>query len=228
MFRWIAILLLVVGCFLTTAFAGSLDGQGAVAYSDISDLQKQTFRSYISQKLGTPVCSALEDCEIYWDQLEPGQAIAFAEITHALEHTALRGGNGLQEIEQVLAVEGDQVTESGDPGGEPFQIRLLWKKDASKKFMEKGFFFRFGTSHVGEWGLGFLGSPVGLHLLFYSNSEQHEGHLHIDYRWPGEGHFTNADNDVRAVGPQKTIFGHPIDNYVRHKKWWGDIPGFSR
>jgi hypothetical protein len=107
-------------------------------------------------------------------------------------------------------------------------MRLKWKEDAPKKFVAHGYLWRFGPSHHGEWGLSFLGASVGLHLLFYSKNSAHVGHVHIDYRWPGEGHFTTVDNDVRAVGPQKTIFGVPIDNYHRHKKWYGEISGFSR
>jgi hypothetical protein len=195
----------------------------------MSTAQKTAFRDYLSLKAGAPVCADLADCESYWDALEPGQGIAFASVTAALEHVKLHGGgNGLEEVEQILAVEGDKTTESGDPGGEPFQLRLRWKPGAAEKFMARGYFFRYGPSHHGEWGLSFFGGAVGLHLLFYTGSPLHEGHLHIDYRWPGEGHYSDSDNDVRVVGPHKTIFGHMIDNYGRHKKWYGEIPGFSR
>jgi hypothetical protein len=216
--------LLVLG----TAHARSLDGKGAISFQGLSPLQRSLFQEYVNRRARSTVCGDPDACESFWDALQPGQGIAFGSITHALERTKLHKTNGLEQVEEVIAVEGDQNTESGDLGGAPFQLRVVWKKDAPNQFLRGWFLPRTGSDHVEEWGMGFLGALVGLHLLFPNHDPERQGHVHIDYRWPGEGHFTTYENDVRAVGPEKTILGHPIDDYVRHKRWWGPIPGFSR
>jgi hypothetical protein len=219
-------LILIAG----SANAASLDGKGTIAFSGLSPLQRTLFQQYVNNRArGVPGCSDPDECEPFWDALEPGQAITFGSITQALEHTKLKHKtNGLQQIEQIIAVQGDQETDSGDLGGAPFQLRVIWKQDAPKAFLSGWFLPRLGADHPSEWGMGFLGTMYGLHILFPNKDPSRQGHVHIDYRGLGEGHFTTYENDVRAVGPEKTLLGHPIDDYKRHQHWYGPIPGFSR
>jgi hypothetical protein len=112
------------------------------------------------------------------------------------------------------------VTEIGPTG-----IAVNWKDGAKQAFKDSGYSWRPGWGHPGENGVTKGSSTVGLHLLFGDHNPG-VGHVHIDYRGLGEGHYKNYNSDLRAVGPERSG-GQPIGNYERYKSWFGSIPGYT-
>ncbi len=148
-----------------------------------------------------------------WNSLSAGQRTNFSAITYALQVTILsNGAPALSEVKSVTSI------------GQA-DIGVTWSAGAKQDFEDSGFSWRLGYGHKGENGLSLGGSAVGLHLLF-GNKDAGVGHVHIDYRGIGEGHFKPYDADVRAVGPEH-LGGRPISNYERYKSWFGPIPGYS-
>ena len=103
-------------------------------------------------------------------------------------------------------------------------IGVTWNAGAKQAFKDSGFAWRPGWGHSGENGLTLGRSTTGLHLLF-GDKDVGLGHVHIDYRGLGEGHYEQYNSDVRAVGPEKSG-GRPISNYERYKGWFGPLPGY--
>jgi RHS repeat-associated protein len=151
-----------------------------------------------------------------WNGLSSVQQTTFAAITHALEVTTLSNNtSALSEVESVNSIN----AKSGD-----FSIGVTWKDGAKELFKDSGFAWRPGYGHEGENGLTEGRSSTGLHVLF-GDKDPRIGHVHIDYRGIGEGHFKQYNSDVRAVGPEKSG-GRPINNYERYKSWYGPLPGY--
>lgn len=228
----LALLLAAGGLFCAEARAIQVDPPKL--FFGMSPRQRKLYKEYVHRRMKLAIDAERGDDFYFWafqTQLPRGDALTFVAITQALEATRLpAGGNGLEQVDGITSITGERP---GESGAAQFNIGLRWKPLADLAFRAALFTPRMGLGHDGEYGLSYLSSSAGLHLLFGSDGST-SGHAHVDYRYVsagdllnwGEGHFQTYGADISKVGPE-TSWGIPIDSYARHRSWFGPIAGVN-
>jgi hypothetical protein len=195
----------------------------SIPYSALTPAQQALFGTFVTEQ--NAASGGSESDESYWEEkLDDSQATTFASITHAMENTPL--ANDQPALSLITSVEEIHGAAMGAASYRQFNLRVAWSQGAEALLRKSGFRWRWGHGHDGEHGISRHGGIRGLHLLF-NNKDSRLGHLHVDYRWLTEGHEKAYNADVRASGPQVSIFdGQLICNRCRHERWYGKIEGW--
>ena len=215
-----------------------------VPYDALTVRQKELLATYQKSKnfVGTG--------QQFWNYIGKDNTLqrAFFGTTEAMEHRYAKGGvkviDLVDSITDIAGIEkGEQPTTA-----EQFNIAIKWKappkgvKKVRDLFDTKDFGNRVSAYHPGESGVQEKkpGGGSGLHLLFAEDGSNN-GHaviafrkvsvfeavmtfLHLGFLVPGglkKGHFSEADADLGAIGPEKD-HGKPINNLEWFAKTYDD------